>query len=294
MRKLHFTLILCTLAMFSAACFSKRQAVVIAKDDPKFAATEEIHKTFPADKLTDVAVDFFNGPVDVQTTEGDNVEVHIVRKAHTESELKRGYFHAELVNYSGKHVELTGRTLLAIYGKERHKGWEVWKMLKREPEIYSHVTLKVPRSVSLGVGYINGDVNVGEIAGAVSLTEINGRVNIAQATKILQLMNINGDIAANVAKLQDQEDSFLNLQSINGRIDLKFLEAVNANIQGNNINGQVKNDLPNVTVNNEKDGKYEAVIGKGGTKIKLVGVNGNTTFAPAHYLTASAISQLQR
>ncbi len=294
MKNLFFTLILCTSAIFSAACFSKRQAVVIAKDDPKFAATEEIHKTFPAAALTDISVNFFNGPVDVQTTENDMVEVHITRKAHTEAELKRGFFQTQLIEYNGERTEMSGRKLLAIYGKERIKGWQVWKMLKREPEIYSHVMVKIPQAVSVSVGYINGDVTVGAVEGRVAIDGINGKVSVAKAKWSLQLININGEVSAAVAELQNMEEHFLNIQGINGNIDMKFLDPVSAKVEGNRINGQVKNDLPNVTINKENDGNYDAVIGKGGARIKLIKINGNTTFAPANKLTASAISQLQR
>src|SRR5688500_4111521 len=48
---------------------------------------EEINKTFRLSKDARVEVDTIAGPVEIETSESDNAEVHIVRAAQTQYEL---------------------------------------------------------------------------------------------------------------------------------------------------------------------------------------------------------------
>src|ERR1043165_9838245 len=48
---------------------------------------EEIDKTFRLSKDARVEVEIIAGPVEIETSEGDNAEVHIVRAAQTRAEL---------------------------------------------------------------------------------------------------------------------------------------------------------------------------------------------------------------
>ena len=53
------------------------------------------------------------------------------------------------------------------------------------------------------------------------------------------------------------------------------------------MNGQVISDLPNVSIDKEKRGKYWARIGNGGAGITAKGINGNIFFKRAAGETAS-------
>jgi PBP1b-binding outer membrane lipoprotein LpoB len=75
------------LAMLANGC-SKRQPVVATTTATPKMATEEIHRTFQMRPNSSVTVDFFDGPVDVQTTDSDTAEVHITRTSRYESDLK--------------------------------------------------------------------------------------------------------------------------------------------------------------------------------------------------------------
>jgi hypothetical protein len=51
---------------------------------------------------------------------------------------------------------------------------------------------------------------------------------------------------------------------------------LNADLTAREMNGNVRSDIPNVTVDKEEPGsRYSAHIGNGGTPITLSGINGN-------------------
>ncbi len=134
-----------------------------------------------------------------------------------------------------------------------------------------HVTLKLPRQISLLTRGVNGSVNVGEIDGAVEVHGINGKVDIAQASGSAEFNGINGNISVGLKQL----DKGVDVHGINGNIELRLGEAVNADLDAHGMNGKVTSDLPNVVVDKSSHGSYSAQIGKGGTSISASGINGN-------------------
>jgi hypothetical protein len=62
---------------------------------------------------------------------------------------------------------------------------------------------------------------------------------------------------------------------VNGNIELRFSENVNASLTTHGMNGQVTSDLQNVVVNKSSYGNYSAQIGSGGSSISANGINGN-------------------
>ena len=285
------------LAMLADGC-SKRQPVANNTTEAPKVATEEIHRTFQMRPNSSVGVDFFNGPIDVQTTDSDTAEVHIIRTTQYESDLKdEPIDRLEYEEYKGNTEEMKGHSFLDIRGRRiwRFEPSKVWRLFKSKPEIRSQVTLKIPRKISfLVVSDINGDVNIGEVEGGVTVGDVNGKVAVARAERVLQLISINGKVDAAIAKVQNKEDDFLNLLYINGNIDLKFLDGISATITGKKINGQIANSLPNVSVKNDKNGNYNAVIGNGGVEIKFDKINGNTSLTSANNLAIASASQREK
>ena len=285
------------LAMFVNGC-SKRQPVVATETATPKMATEEIQRTFQIRPNSSVDVHFFDGSVEIQTTDSDTAEVHIIRTARYESDLKdEPIYQIEYEEYKGESDEMKGHSFLDIRGRKT-SGFEfskAWKLFKKNPEIRSQVTLKIPRKISyVGVGDINGDVSIGEVEGGVSVGDVNGKVAIARAEGVLQLIDINGKVDAAIAKVQNKEDHFLNIINISGNVDLKFLDTINATIAGERVNGLVTNSLPNVSVKNDKNGNYNAVIGTGGVAIKFSRIRGNTSLTPTNNLAVVSVSQREK
>jgi DUF4097 and DUF4098 domain-containing protein YvlB len=67
----------------------------------------------------------------------------------------------------------------------------------------------------------------------------------------------------------------IDISGINGNIELRLSENVNADLEANGMNGVVTSELPNVVVDKTSRGNYTARIGSGGPSISASGINGN-------------------
>ena len=75
--------------------------------------------------------------------------------------------------------------------------------------------------------------------------------------------------------LKQLDKEGIDISGINGNIELRLGEGVNADLETHGMNGNVTSDLPNVVVDKSKRGSYSAQIGRGGNSISASGINGN-------------------
>ncbi|MBS1810813.1 MAG: hypothetical protein JST84_21795 [Acidobacteria bacterium] len=259
----------------SSGCFSKRLQAAKANqaakaenkgnDDADFNAREEITQTFTLAPDSEVEVVGINGSVDITTSESNKAEIYILRLARSKDTFERRKAHLSFENNQ-----------LKIRGNARESSG-LWDSITGDNELRTRITLKLPRKLQeLSVGGCNGRVNIGEIEGGLEVHNIGGKVTVAKANGAVEFAGINGKIEATLAKL-DKEG--VSIHGVNGNIDLKFTEEVNAEVEMNGSNGRVNADLPNVKVEDQKHGRYHAIIGTGGPSIEVNGTNGNLWLA---------------
>lgn len=219
-----------------------------------FSEQEEVKRTFQLSPGATVEVSTIYGTVDIETTNTDTAEIHIIRYARN-----RADFSTRKIN-----IEQTANGL-AIRG-ERDLSQERAKVKHR-------VLLKLPRQVSLVVEKVNARVNIGEIDGEVRLARINGAVKIAQAAGFAEVSNINGSFTMTITKLGERG---IRAEDINGSVELRFTDILNANLNVIEYNGSVNSELPNTSVIEKKRNEiFAARIGAGGIPISLTSVNGS-------------------
>jgi hypothetical protein len=220
-------------------------------------AREEIRKSYELSAGARVEVSGINGWVKIETADVRTADVFIVRTGSTPEVLSRRKI----------RIDATA-TSLSIHG-EKGDGSFLGKLFGSSPS--EHVTLRLPRQISLVAKGVNGSVTAGEIAGSVEVHGINGKVDIAQATSG-DFKGINGNISAGFRQLDSQG---IDISGINGNIELKLDGSVNADLEAHGMNGKVTSDLPNVVVDKTKRGRYTAQVGNGGSSISASGINGN-------------------
>lgn len=235
-------------------------------DDSGYAVREEISQNYTFAPDAKVNVYGINGSVDVTTTDGTKAEIHILRLARNKEA-----FESRKTTIEFENNELT------IEGN-RKKNSGIWDMVTGNDEMRVRVTLKLPRDISIETSGVNGRVNLGEIEGRVEAHSINGKITVAKASGSAEFSDVNGKIEATIAKLNKDG---INVHSVNGNVDLKFLDDVNANIEGHGVNGRFNTDLPNVQVKEQKHSNYSAVVGSGGPTIEVNGTNGNIWLSSA-------------
>jgi hypothetical protein len=249
------------------------RVVGAADDSGQGEARDEIRKSFELQPGARLEVQGINGKVEIQTSDTKTADVYILRTAKNRDSLNR----REVI------IEQTATGLL-IKGKSAgHPGfWE--HLFGKNPE--EQVTIKAPRQIALALKGINGRVTAGDIEGSLEAKGINGHVEIGQATESAELSGINGNISVALDKLGDRG---ARLSGINGGIELKFGNDVNADLTAKGMNGNLRSEIPDVTVNKGQYGSnYTARIGNGGSPITISGINGNVRLTRANVASTAS------
>jgi len=251
------------------------RAVGVSNDDSQGEARDEVRKSFELQPGARIEVQGINGKVDIQTSDTKTAEVYVLRTGKSRDSLTRREVTIEQ-NSNG----------LVIRGKQsRHAGfWE--HLFGSNPR--EDVTIKAPRAIALALRGINGSVTTGEIDGPLEANGINGRVELGAANQSFDISGINGNVSVGLGQLGARG---ARLNGINGGIELRLAKGLNADFTAKGMNGNVRSEISEVTVNKEEYGSsYSATIGSGGTPINLSGINGNVRLTRGESAAANSVS----
>jgi hypothetical protein len=236
------------------------KAVGMSNEDSQGEARDEVRKSFVLQPGARLEVEGINGKVEIQTSDTKTAEVYLLRTAKNSASLSR----REVT------IEQTA-TGLVVRGKEtRHVG--IWDHLfGANPK--EELTIKAPREIALALKGINGQVTTGDIEGAIEAKGINGNVDLGRASESAEIGGINGRVVISLKQLGERG---ARINGINGGIELRLASGLNADLTARGMNGSVRSEIPDVTVDKEEYGHgYSAHIGSGGAPIALAGINGN-------------------
>ena len=221
-------------------------------------AREEIRKNYELTPGARVEVSGINGWVKIETSDTKSADIYIERSGASQ----------EVLNRRKITIESTPGSL-TIRG-EKSDGSFMSRLFGSSPS--EHVTLRLPRQISLVTRGVNGSVTSAEIDGSVEVHGVNGRVDVTQASGSAELHGINGNVSVGLKRL---DKTGIDISGINGNIELRLGDDVNADLEAHGMNGHVTSDLPNVVVDKNNHGSYSAQIGSGGNSISASGINGN-------------------
>lgn len=231
--------------------------VVNADKQSQSNARDEIRKSFDLAAGARVEVSGINGWVKIETSDRKTADVYIERFGDSQEVLNR-----RKITIEGNSAGLTIRG-------EKGDGSFISRMFGSNPT--EHVTLRLPKQISLVTTGVNGSVTSGGIDGALEVNGINGKVDVAQASGSAEINGINGNVSVGLSRIGKGVD----ISGINGNIELQLSEEVNAKLEAHGMNGHVTSELPNVIVDKSNHGSYSAQIGNGGGSISASGINGN-------------------
>lgn len=226
------------------------------EDSELYDEKDETRQRFTLAAGARVEVTHIRGPVEVETANISEAEVHVVRSARSRADLK--YHRVEVAQTGG------GLVVRGVQEEEPHNNTRV----------RHHVKLRLPRRVDIIVRSINGRTQIGEIDGPVQVRSINGGLRVARATGYADIAHVNGGVTVTLARL---EAKGVSLRHINGGIDLRFADEVNADLEVSRTNGGVSADLSNATLRlggDEHRDVFRRRIGAGGMPITIAHVNG--------------------
>ena len=247
------TILALTLAPFSGANQQQRSGV-----DREYTEREEINKTYELSPGARVELSVISGSVDVETTNGNTAEVHIVRMGETRADL----------DCYTIGIEHTPSSLIMRHRQERTGECQNIRSKQK-------VTLRLPRNVDLKLNAISGPVTVGEIDGTLRLSGISGRVEVAQARGFSEISGISGVLSISISQLSERG---IQISGISGRVELRLANELNADLNVSGINGDVNAAAPNVSLNKVGHSKFAGRVGSGGSVISVSGISGSVTF----------------
>src|SRR5581483_6904070 len=161
-----------------------------------------------------------------------------------------------------------------VRSKQNHVGlWD--HLFGKDPK--EEVTIKAPRQIALSFRGINGRVNTTDIDGSLEVRGVNGRLDFGQVNDFAEINGVNGDISVGLNKL--------------GSRGVRA-SGVNADLNARGMNGNVRSDISDVTVDRSDFGsRYSARIGSGGSPIDISGINGNVrlTRGPSSAATSNDV-----
>lgn len=264
-----------------------------------FPESDEVQRSFQLSPGASVDVSAISGSVVIETSDTSMAEVHVVRTARTRAELA----------YRNVIVEQQASGLV-VRGESEPDG-----AVPRGVQVRHRVTIKMPRQVSLSVhnisgtatiGNIEGPVRVDNISGAakladvrgpltassvsgpltvgnvgdkVKLTNISGDVKVGRTVGHLELSNVSGNVTTTIERLDSRG---VQVRQVSGAIELRFAEAINADVVASDVDGDVLLDLPAVSMQSTPARTtVRARVGTGGWPISITHVSGKVRLVGA-------------
>lgn len=150
-------------------------------------------------------------------------------------------------------------------------------------------TVKVPNGMNISVATVNnGDVNVNNVYGLLSVKNVNGPIAITNAKGATQAHTVNGDVTATYLAAPADASSY---HTINGKVEVTYPAAYTGDVQYKSFNGKFYTDfdnvqsvatMPEVTKNKSNGGTIYRLnknsrlrVGSGGKLTTFETLNGN-------------------
>jgi len=213
-----------------------------------------------------------NGPVYVQPSSGDRVEVTGTRRT------RRG--DPEFVRFEVKRFGASDQDVLicALWGDNSTCNEDGYRTRgqnnrNRTNDVTVEFRVRVPRGVKVAAHGVNGEVRVEGVQGEVEAGSVNGSVFVETRGGPVSASTVNGSVRASMGKFTLDTD--LRFSSVNGTVTAEFSDDLDAEVDLSTVNGRFLTDFP-VTITGRIDPRrLRATIGKGGPRIRLSTVNGN-------------------
>ena len=233
-------------------------ALGISKDG-QGEVRDEIRKSFQLQPGAQVEVQAINGSVEIQTSDTTTADVYVLRTANSQDALNS----REII------IEQTANGLMVRAQRSHNLGF-FDRLFGHNPN--EQVIIKAPRQIAIALKGVNGRVTTGDIDGSLEVNGINGRVELGQASDSAEINGVNGNVSVGFKQLQHGA----RVNGINGNVELRFASGANADLTARGMNGRVRSDTGDITVDRDDRGsRYSARIGNGGALITISGINGN-------------------
>lgn len=262
---------------------SKQRRKEVSRETTEREEINESYQLAPGASVEVANVPF--GAIIIEPTDETAASVRVVRSAHTRAELACNRF----------VVEQTPNGL-------NFRGNENSNCNLQNTSIEQNMIFKIPRQINVTVRNITGPLRVGEVEGrgpnfvkggdgskvaqpadrptlvgrgfdgTVRVQSISGPVKVVQGSGETNISGVSGPVGITFRRFDRHR---VNVDGINGIVELMLINNLNADLVMNDIRGEVRNSAAGVKLDSEGKNGYRAQIGTGGAPISLSGINGD-------------------
>lgn len=229
----------------------------------RFDETERFEQTYPLSANGKVSISNVNGSITIDTWDRNEVKLEAVKTADDKERLSEVE-----IKIDARKDAIIIETNYDSWKRNNGNGWKNYGKLTVD------YRLTVPRNAVLDeVETVNGSVNIANSNNVTKASTVNGQVVATNLRGTAELSTVNGTIEANFDQLQSS--SRINLNTVNGQVNLVIPSDANATVRADTLNGQITNDFGLRVRKGEYVGRdMYGRIGSGEVQIKLNSVNG--------------------
>jgi len=255
----------------------------------KVEKTENIQKTLNfADPsgTGEILVDNIFGSITVEGYGGKEVKLSVRKtiKARSQEILERAQREVTLdIGTEGRTIDLYVNGPFRDKDEDGRHGW-------RNPgyQVHFDFDIKVPRRVDISLKTVTeGDVVVKGIEGDFDVRNVNGKVTITEIAGSGRAHTVNGPVKVVFQRNPSEDCSF---KTVNGDLDVYFTDNLSADFQLKTFHGDMLSDFPvkylplkAAAQGERKDGKYvfksnrfvSVQTGRGGPEMVMDTLNGD-------------------
>ena len=220
---------------------------------------DTIEKTFDFDRNGRIQLSNVNGDVTISAC--DCSKVTLTANISTSSQKARDRISIEIEDSS---------SALSIKTKYKNNDNNSWNNERSEVTY----TLSVPDDVRLdGIELVNGSLEIKGVTGELEAKLVNGNLKSDGLTSSTRVEMVNGDM--DIRYTNFDKAKAINLESVNGDIELSLPAGANATVKAETVSGQISNEFGMEVIKHKYVGsEMHGTIGNGDIKIALENVNG--------------------
>jgi hypothetical protein len=212
---------------------------------------DEIHQSFNLTHGNLIEVSRISGPVEVESTDGDVAEVHIIRSAKIKADLA----------WRKLGIEQTPTGLIIEPEDE--------PLRPRAVRVNHYVSLKLPRQTSFTSFGVSGSISIGAIDGTVQISGCSGSVIMKETNGPIDISSVSGSVILHVTRLSERG---LRVRGASGTVELHLSNELDADLSITDFSGRLFIDIPQ---QEPPPSSYHYRFGRGGPRISVSGVSGN-------------------
>lgn len=230
--------------LFSTALLLSVATVAVRAD-----VTETLNRTYPLPADGIVRLNNINGDITIVAWDRNEVSLEAVKRGRDEEDMKR-----ISIEIDAQPGQLTVKTTIAKTPSNWIPGTGSRAAVRYE--------LRVPAQARLErISSVNSSIKVEGVRGLVNLEAVNGSIRAIGLAGDAEIESVNGSITAEFTSLDAVRT--VDLESVNGRIDISVPKGANARINARTTNGRTSIDQP-IKLDESSRRRLSGEIGSGG------------------------------